>query len=67
MNLLPHKFTSLQDAIDYAKLTRGIVYGFGASIYKVYVGNCPQPSGVSAVWSAIDIDNSTLIEWLNSI
>jgi hypothetical protein len=65
--LLPRKFTSLSEAIEYASSNRGIVYGFGGSIYKVYVGNCPQPIGVSAVWSAMDIDNSILIEWLNAI
>jgi hypothetical protein len=67
MNLLPRKFTHLQDAIEYASITRGIVYSFGYSIFKVYVGSCPQPHGVSAVWSPIDIDNSTLIAWLNAI
>jgi hypothetical protein len=67
MNLLPRKFTVLTEAIEYAAITRGIVYEFGCSIYKVYVGACPQPHGVSAVWSPIDIDNATLIAWLNAI
>jgi hypothetical protein len=67
MNLLPHKFTSLQAAIDYAKLTHGIVYSFGHSIFKVYIGNCPQPIGVSAVWSAPDIADTTLVQWLTAI
>jgi hypothetical protein len=66
MNLIPRKFTSLQSAIEYAAITKGIVYGFG-SIFKVYVGNCPQPMGISAVWSSPSIDESTLIEWLNAI
>jgi hypothetical protein len=67
MNLLPRKFTSLSDAIEYAKLTRGIVYSFGYSIFKVYICNCPQPRGISAVWSSLDVDDATLIEWLEAI
>jgi hypothetical protein len=67
MNLLPRKFTSIEDAIAYAKITRGIVYSFGSSIFKVYIGNCPQPRGISAIWSTPDIADSTLIEWLTAI
>jgi hypothetical protein len=52
--------------VEYAAITKGIVYGFG-SIFKVYVGNCPQPMGISAVWSSPAIDDATLIEWLNAI
>jgi hypothetical protein len=67
INLLPRKFTSFAKAIEYAQLTKGIVYCFGDAIYKVYVGNCPQPRGVAAVWSSPDVDDSTLIEWLEAI
>jgi hypothetical protein len=66
MNLIPRKFTSLQAAIEYATITKGIVYRFG-TIFKVYVGNCPQPFGISAARSSPAIDDSTLIEWLSTL
>ncbi len=66
MNLIPRKFTSLQSAVEYASITKGIVYRFG-TIFKVYIGNCPQPLGISAAWSCPDVDDSTLIEWLATL